>query len=149
MTFKQGTQKEQNKIRIGISFNGRQAPGGHNIILGLLGDHTEVFGFIGGNKGIFNQKWIKINHENIKHYVNHSGFHLLGRSSDRLRTVAEFDQTEATCRQLDLDGLILVGASHTLTDGILLSNHFIEKGIKTVVNCVPCTIDNNVHHKDL
>jgi diphosphate--fructose-6-phosphate 1-phosphotransferase len=50
---------------------------------------------------------------------------------------------------MDLDGLILVGASHTLTDGAMLANFFLERGVKTVVNCVPCTIDNNVHHKDL
>lgn len=50
---------------------------------------------------------------------------------------------------MDLDGLVLVGASHTLTDGAMLANFFLERGVKTVVNCVPCTIDNNVHHKDL
>ena len=73
---------------------GRQSPGGHNIILGLLGPHTEVIGFIGGNKGIFNQKWIKVTHENMKNYVNQSGFHLLGRSSDRMRTPTDFSQAQ-------------------------------------------------------
>lgn len=94
ITFQQGEAKERRKVRIGISFNGRQSPGGHNIILGLLGEHAEVFGFIGGNKGIFTQKWIRITHEVLKNYVNQSGFHLLGRSSDRLRTPTDFAQTE-------------------------------------------------------
>ena len=93
ITFKQGSKGEPKKTRIGICFNGRQSPGGHNIILGLLGPNTEVFGFIGGNKGLFNQKWIKITHENMKNYVNQSGFHLLGRSSDRIRTKTDFAQT--------------------------------------------------------
>ena len=44
---------EQRKRKIGISFNGRQFPGGHNIIQGLLSENTEVIGFLGGNKGIF------------------------------------------------------------------------------------------------
>lgn len=81
------------KVRIGVSFNGRQSPGGHNIIYGLLAENTEVFGFIGGNKGVFAQKYIKINHKNIENYINQSGFHLLGRSSDRIRTPDEISKT--------------------------------------------------------
>lgn len=71
--------------RIGVSFNGRQSPGGHNIIYGLLGENVEVYGFIGGNQGIFTGKYIKITHKNIENYINMSGFHLLGRSSDKIR----------------------------------------------------------------
>jgi hypothetical protein len=93
ITFKKGSTHKPRKVRIGVSFNGRQSPGGHNIILGLLAENTEVFGFIGGNKGLFSNKYIKITHDNIKHYVNQSGFHLLGRSSDRVRTPADFAQT--------------------------------------------------------
>ena len=48
-----------------MSFNGRQSPGGHNVIYGLLSDNTEVYGFIGGNKGIFENKYIKITKENM------------------------------------------------------------------------------------
>jgi 6-phosphofructokinase len=114
-----------------------------------LGDHVEVFGFIGGNKGIFNQKYIRVDHKNIENYVNQGGFHFLGRSSDKIRSADDFAKTAATCQNLDLDGLVLIGATHTLTDGALLADHFIKSGLKTVVNCVPCTIDNNIHHKDL
>lgn len=87
MTFGgEGKANEPRKVKIGVSFNGRQSPGGHNIIYGLLGENTEVYGFIGGNKGIFNQKYIIITHHNIANYINQTGFHLLGRSSDKIRT---------------------------------------------------------------
>jgi diphosphate-dependent phosphofructokinase len=69
-----------------VSFNGRQSPGGHNIIYGLLDSNSEVFGFLGGNKGIFDQKYIRITKSNIQNYINQSGFHLLGRTSDKIRT---------------------------------------------------------------
>ncbi len=38
ITFKRigSQQNSKSKAKIGISFNGRQCPGGHNIILGLL-----------------------------------------------------------------------------------------------------------------
>lgn len=81
--------------------------------------------------------------------MNQGGFHLLGRSSDKIRTPDDIAKTAATCQKLALDGLILIGATHTLTDGALLADNFLKSGIKTVVNCVPCTIDNNIHHKDL
>lgn len=58
--------------------------------------------------------------------MNQSGFHLLGRSSDRLRTTQDFALTQETCKKLDLDGLILIGASHTLTDAALLADHFLK-----------------------
>ena len=77
---------EGKKLRIGISFNGRQFPGGHNIIKGLLADNTEVVGFIGGTKGISKREYLIINHENIRLFNNQSGLHLLGRTRDQLRS---------------------------------------------------------------
>ncbi len=43
ITFKQETNKNVSKSRkskIGVSFNGRQCPAGHNIILGLIDENT-------------------------------------------------------------------------------------------------------------
>lgn len=40
VTFGESTGAQPRKVRIGISFNGRQAPGGHNIIYGLMGPNT-------------------------------------------------------------------------------------------------------------
>jgi 6-phosphofructokinase len=45
-----------------------------------------------------------------------------------------------------LDGLVLVGATHTLSDAAILSNYFVENEIKTKVITVPCTVDNNIGH---
>lgn len=74
---------------------------------------------------------------------------MLGRSSDKIRSEDEFKKTASACEALQLDGLILIGATHTLTDSALLADYFLRNNIKTVVNCVPCTIDNNISHKDI
>jgi 6-phosphofructokinase len=50
---------------------------------------------------------------------------------------------------LQLDGLILVGATHTLNDALHLSNYFIENACKTRVVGVPASIDNTVYHSKL
>jgi hypothetical protein len=75
------------KTRIGICFNGRQTPGGHNIIWALLeGGNTTVVGFIDGTKGMFRGDHIEITEKDFEFYRNQSGFHFLGRSSDKLRS---------------------------------------------------------------
>ncbi len=48
--------------------------------------------------------------------------------------------------ELELDGLVMVGASHTYTDAAYLTNYFIENNVKTRIITVPCTIDNNLGH---
>jgi len=46
-----------------------------------------------------------------------------------------------------LTGLILVGATRTMTDGAYLAQHFLENKIKTRVICIPCTVDGNINQK--
>jgi len=46
-----------------------------------------------------------------------------------------------------LTGLILVGATETLTDGVNLAQYFLEQNVDTSVLVVPCTVDGNIHHK--
>lgn len=71
---------------------------------------------------------------------------MLGRTSDKLRDPQELEATKNTCTKLKLDGLVLVGASHTCTDALILSNYFLENKIQTNVIAIPATIDNNVGH---
>lgn len=71
---------------------------------------------------------------------------MLGRTADKLRDPSELESTKNTCVKLKLDGLVLVGASHTFTDALILSNYFLENKIPTNVIAIPATIDNNVGH---
>ena len=50
------------------------------------------------------------------------------------------------CNKLELSGLIMVGATHTLTDSIHLAEFFMEKKCKTRVIAIPATVDGNIHH---
>jgi diphosphate--fructose-6-phosphate 1-phosphotransferase len=138
------------KTRIGVCFNGRQTPGGHNIISSLFdGDNCQVFGFIDGTQGLFKGDFVEIREDGFNFYRNQSGFHYLGRSADKLRSETEKEMTLTTCQKLDLDGLILVGASHTLYDALHLSEYFLVKQCKTKVVALPASIDNTVYHSQL
>ena len=150
LTFGASSQpNEGKKLRIGISFNGRQFPGGHNIVKGLLAENTEVIGFIGGTKGISKQEYLLVDSENIKLFNNQSGLHFLGRTRDQLRSEEELRLAHKCCEELNLDGLVLVGASHTLTDATNFTNYLISHNCKTRVIGIPASIDNNVHHHNL
>lgn len=41
---------------------------------------------------------------------------------------------------------MLVGATHTLSDALLISDFLLKEGSKTRVITVPCTVDNNIGH---
>ena len=57
--------------------------------------------------------------------------------------------TKEVCLKLKLDGLVLIGASHTLTDGLILTNYLLSQNINTNVVVIPSSIDNNVGHNML
>lgn len=140
-------------LRIGIVYNGRQSPGGNNIINGLLefkkrSQNTKVtlIGFLFGTLGLFKGDHIEITEDNFKLFKNHGGYDYLGRSVDKIRSKEELEGTKNICEKLDLDGLILVGASHTLTDSLFLTEYFIANHVKTSIITVPCSVDGTVHH---
>ena len=45
-----------------------------------------------------------------------------------------------------ITGLVLVGATHTLTDGARLTEYFIQNNIKTNITVIPATLDGNIRH---
>jgi diphosphate--fructose-6-phosphate 1-phosphotransferase len=151
-------QKEDSEIsslkelRIGIVFCGRQAPGGNNIVNGLLEYQmrsqrkVSLFGFTNGTVGMFKGQHIEITQENFKYYRNHGGYDFLGRSVDKIRSKEELEATRKACEELNLDGLVLVGATHTMTDCLLLSDYFISHAVKTNIIVVPSSVDGNVSH---
>ncbi len=140
-------------LKIGIVYNGRQSPGGNNIINGLLEfkksnkrNNVTLIGFLFGTVGMFNQEYIEITEENFANYKNHGGFDYLGRSVDKIRSKEELEKTKRVCLNLNLDGIILVGASHTLTDALLVTEYFRENQVATSVIGIPCSVDGNIKH---
>ncbi|KAM3129287.1 hypothetical protein pb186bvf_018574 [Paramecium bursaria] len=137
-------------LKIGITLNGRQSPGANSIIRGLLEavkqSNSVLYGFIGGTQGLFQNNYIKVDDSNLKYYINQGGYHFLGRTADKMRSEKELQLLQKTVSGLDLDGLVVVGASHTLTDCVIVANYFLKQNLKTRVIAVPCTVDNNIGH---
>lgn len=91
--------------------------------------------------------WFEIKEEDFRLYRNIGGLEFLGQSDEVLKTEEIYKRAQEVCEHLELTGLILTGASHTLTDAIYLSEHFLKNKCKTRVVVAPCTIDNNLNPK--
>jgi 6-phosphofructokinase len=137
-------------VNIGIVFLGRQAPGAHNVIDGILlaTEKTggKIYGFLGGNIGLLQQSYFLITRENFYPYRNTGGMDFLGRIGDSIRGEEQFEKVRATCKSLSLDGLIIIGATHALTDAAYISEYFLAHNEKTKVIGVPLSVDNNISH---
>eukprot|EP00443_Scrippsiella_acuminata_P042352 CAMPEP_0115298380 /NCGR_PEP_ID=MMETSP0270-20121206/68231_1 /TAXON_ID=71861 /ORGANISM="Scrippsiella trochoidea, Strain CCMP3099" /LENGTH=1200 /DNA_ID=CAMNT_0002716061 /DNA_START=49 /DNA_END=3651 /DNA_ORIENTATION=- len=135
--------------RIGIVFCGRQAPGCHDLLCGVVdmlrtSDGSKVFGFVGGTHGLFEKQAVELTPEICKAYVGSGGLELLGRTVDRLKTDEELERARAACEELQLTGLVLVGGARTNTDAAFVAEHFRKQRSKTAVVGVPCGIEGNM-----
>ena len=50
------------------------------------------------------------------------------------------------CKKFNITGLVLVGATHALSDAAFLNEYLITNKIKTNVVVIPATVDGNIRH---
>lgn len=130
---------------------GRQAPGGNNVVDGLLRyqaqrSNVELIGFINGADGLVNNDFEAMTRENFANYVNLGGYDYIGRGKDELRTDEDKQAALQNSTNLGLTGLILVGATGCMTDGMYLAEFFEANNSQTRVVVIPATVDGNIHH---
>jgi 6-phosphofructokinase len=139
--------------KLAVLLLGNSAPGGNNIIDGLLKfqlnrKSVQIVGYINGVIGMENDKIHTITEESFAPYRNLGGYDYLGRSSEALEP-EQFPVLAESCKKHGITGLVLVGATHTLTDGSRLTEYFLENKISTRVVVVPATLDGNIRHQFL
>ncbi len=144
------TAKPVKAVRVGVVFCGRQCPGGNNVVAGLFdflsATGGELLGFLNGTKGLFEGKYMQITADKLAPFRNQGGYHLLGRSVDKIRSEQEKAAVLSTCTSLKLDGLVLVGGTFSNTDAAYVAEYLVSKGCPTRVVGVPVTIDGDVRN---
>lgn len=137
-------------LRVGIVLSGGQAPGGHNVIAGLLdgvrtvhGD-SRLYGFLGGPKGIMTGRHTELTLDVVDPYRNTGGFDMIGSGRDKIETGEQFEACAATARRLELDGLVVAGGDDSNTNAAMLAEHFLAGDVPTAVVGVPKTIDGDL-----
>ncbi|XP_009391869.2 pyrophosphate--fructose 6-phosphate 1-phosphotransferase subunit alpha [Musa acuminata AAA Group] len=136
---------EHPPMKVGVVFCGRQSPGGHNVVWGLYSaikihnPDSILLGFVGGTEGLFAQRTLEITDEVLATYKNQGGYDLLGRTVDQIRTTEQVNAALTACRDLKLDGLVIVGGVTSNSDAAQLAETFAEAKCPTKVVGVPVT----------
>ena len=135
--------------RIAILFSGGPAPGGHNVVAGLLQllspNHT-VLGILGGPGGFSAGEVKELTLADGEAYFNSGGFNWLGTDRTKLTTPAQIAQVKSFVRDHRLSGLVVIGGDDSNTNAAVLANELIDLDC-TVVG-VPKTIDGDVCYRD-
>ncbi|XP_042454753.1 pyrophosphate--fructose 6-phosphate 1-phosphotransferase subunit alpha-like [Zingiber officinale] len=144
---------EQPNIRVGIVFCGRQSPGGHNVIWGLhdaIKTHnpkSTLLGFVGGTEGLFAKQTVEITDDILSTYKNQGGYDLLGRTKDQIRSTEQVNAAMLACKDLMLDGLVIIGGVTSNTDAAQLAETFAELKCPTKVVGVPVTLNGDLKNQ--
>ena len=96
--------------------------------------------------GLRDDALVNITEESFAPYRNLGGYDYLGRSSERLAADL-YGRAAESCRKHGITGLILVGATHALTDAAGLAEEFLRRKVTTGVVALPATLDGNIRHQ--
>lgn len=137
-------------LTLGLVLSGGQAPGGHNVILGVI-DYlsarhpgSRVFGFLGGPRGIVTGQYRELHSEDLSVFRNSGGFNMIGSGRDKIEKAEDLAATANSARSLGLDGLVVIGGDDSNTNAAVVAEYFLEQGVPTSVIGVPKTIDGDL-----
>jgi pyrophosphate--fructose-6-phosphate 1-phosphotransferase len=137
-------------VRVGVVLSGGQAPGGHNVLAGLLDGllkanrRNKLIGFLGGPSGILENKCRELTPSLMAGYRNTGGFDLIQSGRAKIETPDQFAAAAATVQTDTLDALVVVGGDDSNTNAALLAEYFSAGGLSTAVIGVPKTIDGDL-----
>jgi 6-phosphofructokinase 1 len=103
----------------------------------------EVLGFYRGYDGLIDKKFIPMNSEMVHGIIQKGGTILKSARSERFRTSEGIELAIANLKQLNVDGLIVIGGDGTFKGAIELSKHMDIP----VVGCAG-TIDSDLRGTD-
>ena len=108
---------------------------------------------MGGTRGLFDRNALALTATVLQPFRNQGGFHLLGRSVDKIRSEADQAAALASVEAMELDGLVLLGGTYTNSDAAHLAEYFAAhqaggpNGRRTAIVGVPATIDGDIHNQ--
>jgi len=137
---------------IGIVFSGGPAPGGHNVIAGLYdaakkaNPENRVFGFLVGPDGVIENEAVALTDSLVDAYRNLGGFTMIKTGRTKIDTREKMELSRKTCRDLELDALVIVGGDDSNTNAAFLAQEMIADGVQVLG--VPKTIDGDIQVRD-
>lgn len=135
VSFQSGNNQAITKkaINVGVVLSGGQAPGGHNVIFGLLeglksaNKKNKLFGFLGGPSGILDNKTMEITDKVIDNYKNTGGFDMIQSGRTKIESPEQFAQAKDTLLKNKMDALVFIGGDDSNTNAGLLAEYLKKK----------------------
>ncbi|MDF2577803.1 MAG: diphosphate--fructose-6-phosphate 1-phosphotransferase [Chlamydiales bacterium] len=159
VSFKKGHHEASAKLnrplRVGVVLSGGQAPGGHNVICGLfdalkqISPESQLLGFLKGPSGIIEKKYKELTAAELQNYRNQGGFDLIGAGRTKIETAEQLQASLQTAKDLNLDGIVVIGGDDSNTNAAVLAEFFKNNGCKTSVIGVPKTIDGDLKNEHI
>lgn len=146
-------QKYCKQRNIGIVFSGGPAPGGHNVIAGLFdaakkaNPENKIYGFLLGPDGILENEAIELTKSIIDSHRNLGGFTMIKTGRTKIDTKKKMALTRATCKNLNLDAIVIVGGDDSNTNAAFLAQEMFNDKLQVIG--VPKTIDGDIQVKDI
>lgn len=139
-----------NALTVGVVFSGGQAPGGHNVIAGLLdalkaaNPESRLIGFIGGPIGIVNNESVELTPEVVAPYRNMGGFDLIGSGRDKIEKPADLAACKKTLESHNANALVVIGGDDSNTNAAVMAEYFLQQQSPIQVIGAPKTIDGDL-----
>lgn len=157
ITFVKGANSAVAKkaVRVGVVLSGGQAPGGHNVIAGLLdglkkaNSKNKLFGFLGGPSGIVDNKFIEITPALMKDYRNTGGFDLIQSGRTKIETDEQLCAAKDNLLANKMDSLVVVGGDDSNTNACVIAEYLKQQGVDVTVIGVPKTIDGDLKNAQI
>lgn len=157
VTFVKGNNSALCKkaVRVGVVLSGGQAPGGHNVIGGLLDGlkkanaKNKLFGFLGGPSGIVENKFIEITPALMQNYRNTGGFDLIQSGRTKIETDEQLAAAKNNLIKNKMDALVVVGGDDSNTNACVIAEYLKQQGVDISVIGVPKTIDGDLKNEHI
>ncbi len=155
ITFVKGKTNFKTAIKAAVVLSGGQAPGGHNVIAGILdglkkaNSKNKLFGFLGGPGGILDNKIKEITPELMASYRNTGGFDLIQSGRTKIETPEQFAAAKDNIIKNKIDVLVVIGGDDSNTNAALIAEYFKTEKVNCSVIGVPKTIDGDLKNEHI
>lgn len=155
ITFVKGSNTAITKkaVKVAVVLSGGQAPGGHNVIAGLLdglkkaNPKNKLIGFLGGPSGILENQFVEITPALVASYRNTGGFDLIQSGRTKIETEEQLNTAKDNIVKNGISALVVVGGDDSNTNAAVIAEYFKQNGIDTSVIGVPKTIDGDLKNE--
>ena len=143
------------QMNVGVILSGGQAPGGHNVIIGLfdqikkINPANRLYGFLMGPSGLVDHEYIELTEELVNDYRNTGGFDMIGSGRTKLEKTEQFEKGLEILRELNISALVIIGGDDSNTNACVLAEYYAAKNCGVQVIGCPKTIDGDLKNAQI